>query len=205
VIARWVFFPIAIVSAAGLGVELWHAWHPDATSDLLVPRLSLSYEANVPTWLSSSLLLLCAVAAGAIAREAKQRRVAWWGIAAALGYVSLDEAIELHEHLGGLVGTNGVLYFDWIVIAAPIVAVLAVVYWPFLRDLPAVTRRRLIIAAVVYVGGALVMEMPLGLVAEQGAVDTLRYAVIDWVEETMEMIGAGLALVALVAYRQERT
>ena len=120
-----------------------------------------------------------------------------------IAYVSLDEAVELHEQLGGLVGTNGVLYFDWIDIAGPIVAVLAIAYWPFLRDLPPVTRRRLITAAIVYVGGALVMEMPLGLVAERGATESLSYALIDWVEETMEMVGAGLALLALLDYRQE--
>ena len=204
-LARWVFVPIAVVSGLGLGVELWHGLHPDATNDVLLPRLSLSGEANVPTWLSSSLLLLCAVAAGAIAREAKARCVAWWGIAVALAYVSLDEAIALHENLGGLVGTNGVLFFDWIVIAGPIVALLAVIYWPFLRDLPPVTRRRLVTAAIVYVVGALVMEMPLGLVAERGpeATDSLSYALIDWVEEPMEMVGAGLALLALLDYRQE--
>jgi hypothetical protein len=33
--------------------------------------------------------------------------------------------------------------------------------------------------------------------------ETLRYALLDWVEETMEMVGAVLAFVALVQHRQE--
>jgi hypothetical protein len=33
--------------------------------------------------------------------------------------------------------------------------------------------------------------------------ENLRYAAVDWVEETMEMVGAALAFVALVQHRTE--
>lgn len=197
----WVFVPVAIVSGAGVSVELWHYVHPDAVSSELLPRLSLSFESNVPTWLSSSLLLLCAIAAGRIASSASAARGYWWGIAVGLAYVSLDEASELHEHLGGLFGTGGLLYFDWVLVAGPVVAVLALVYLRFILALPPVTRMRLVVAAIVYVSGALLLELPLGLVTERSGPDSLAYVLIDWVEETMELVGAGLALVALVEHR----
>lgn len=38
---------------------------------------------------------------------------------------------------------------------------------------------------------------------EQRGTDGLGYALIDWVEETLEMVGVVLALVALVAHHQE--
>jgi hypothetical protein len=47
------------------------------------------------------------------------------------------------------------------------------------------------------------MELPLGWITENGGVDGLGYALVDWIEEAMEMVGASLALVALVAHRQE--
>ena len=199
---RRLFYGVAIVSALGLLVEVWHARSPNEVVDALLPKLSLSYEANLPTWMSSGLLLVCAIVAGAIAAARPLWHRQWWGITAILGWMSLDEAAELHEHLGGLIGTNGIFYFDWVIPATAVVLALALVYLPFVRALEARTRNRLLIAAAIYLGGALVMELPLGWWTEHHGSEGLTYGVIDWVEETMEMIGASLALVALVAHRQ---
>ena len=200
---RWLFAAVGVISALGLTVELWHARSHDPVIEVLVPRLSLSYEHNVPTWLASSLLLACALAAGAIARGAERWRRHWWGVAAVFAYASLDEAAQLHEHLGGHLETGGVLYFDWVIPAAAILGVLAAVFLPFVRALPAATRRRLVVAGAIYVGGAVAMELPLGWWTERAGPDSLGYGLIDWVEETLELIGASLALAALVAHRRE--
>jgi hypothetical protein len=200
---RWLFAGVAVISGLGLAVELWHARSDAAVLEALVPKLSLSYEHNVPTWFSSSLLLACALAAGAIARSAARWRPHWWGMAIAFGYVSLDEAAEIHEHLGGHLDTSGVLYFDWVIPAVAILGVLAAVYLRFMLALPAATRLRLLLAGVVYIGGAVGMELPLGWWTERAGPDSLGYALIDWVEETLELVGASLAVVALVRHRQE--
>ncbi|HEU0029114.1 MAG TPA: hypothetical protein VFQ53_00685 [Kofleriaceae bacterium] len=201
-LGRWLVVAVALVAGLGLAVELWWAFDPDANGTV-VSMFSLSNEANVPTWLSSSLLLGCAIAAGTIAASRPPHARHWWGIAIALGWVSLDEAAELHENLGGHLELGGVLYFDWVVWAALVVAVLAAVYWKFVWALPAGTRNRLVAAAAIYIGGALVMELPLGWWTERAGSDSLGYALIDWVEETMEMIGAAFALVTLVAHRRK--
>jgi hypothetical protein len=194
---------VGVVSALGLIVELWHARSHDPVIEVLLPRLGLSYEHNVPTWFASSLLLVCALAAGAIAREAASWRRHWWGITVLLGYASLDEAMGIHEHLGGHLDTGGVLFFDWVIPAVGILVVLGLVYLPFVRALAASTRWRLVVAAAIFVGGAVAMELPLGWWAERAGPDSLGYGLIDWVEETLELVGASLALVALVAHRQE--
>lgn len=197
---------VALVAGAGLLVDLW-AWRsPDsAATESLWSVLSLSAEGNVPTWFASSLLLACAVVAGAIANQHRADepwRRHWWGVALALGWVSLDEVAGLHEHLGGHLDLGGILYFDWVIWAALIVAMLAVLYLPFLRALPSPARERLVVAAVVFVSGALVMELPLGWWTDHAGSDSLGYALIDWVEETLELVGSSLALVALVAHRR---
>ena len=200
---RRLLYPVAIVAGLGLIAEVWHARSHGAVIEALLPKLSLSYEANLPTWLSSSLLLACAVTAGAIAASRPPWHRHWWGIVGVLAWMSLDEAAELHEHLGGLVGTNGIFYFDWVIPAAGVVGVLAVIYWPFVRALVPATRNRLLVAAAIYVGGALVMELPLGWWTEHHGAEGLGYGLIDWIEETLEMIGATLALVALARHWQE--
>jgi hypothetical protein len=200
---RWLFAGAGSISALGLAAELWHARGGGGALEELVPELSLSYEHNVPTWFASSLLFACALAAGAIARGAPRWRRHWWGMTAVFAYASLDEAAELHEHLGGHLDTSGVLYFDWVIPAVAIVGALAAVYLPFVLALPIATRRRLVVAGAIYLGGAVGMELPLGWWTERAGPDSLGYALIDWIEETLELAGASLAVVALVAHRQE--
>ena len=204
---RWIRFrllvAVAIVAGLGLVIELWHAHSQTELVDVLLPTLSLGYEANVPTWFSSSLLLACGVAAGSIAAVTPSRHRHWWSIAGLATYFSLDEVAELHEHLGGHLDTSSWLYFDWVVPAAAIVLALVVLFLPFIRALHPRTRRRLIIAGALYVGGALIMELPLGWWTDAHGSEGLGYALIDWIEETMEMIGAALAFVALFAHREE--
>jgi hypothetical protein len=195
---------VALLSLAGLGAELWHHAAPSTMSEALLPRLSLSFESNVPTWFASSVLLVCAIAAGSIAGlpTSLQRR-SWWVVTLAFGWASLDEAAELHESLGGMFETGGALYFDWVISAAVVLLALAIALWPWLRDLPRATRRRMILAGLVYFGGALVMELPLGWWTERAGQDSLGYAMIDWVEETLELGGAVLMLRALLLHRAE--
>ncbi|HUH00396.1 MAG TPA: hypothetical protein VML75_00295 [Kofleriaceae bacterium] len=194
----------AVVILLGLGVEVWHAYSHDAAVEALTPFLSLSYEANLPTWYAASLLLACAIVLGLIACDAgAPLRRYWWGLAIMFGYMSLDESAELHERLGGLVGTGGVLYFDWVIPAAIIVGAIGLIYLPFLRRLPAATRRHFVVAGAIYVTGALLMELPLGWWTERAGADNLTYALIDWVEESLEITGATWFLTALIAYRAE--
>ncbi|MBK9029939.1 MAG: hypothetical protein IPL61_01130 [Myxococcales bacterium] len=201
---RPLLIAVAVVAALGLGAELWDAASDGAVVDAVAPVLSLSYEANLPTWFASCLLLACGLAAMAIAAAepvgARWRRH-WWAVAGVLTAASLDEVAELHEHLGGHLHTGGVLYFDWVIFAVAIVAALALAFLPFVRALPARTRRRLIVAGAVYLGGAVVMELPLGWWTDRAGSDNLGYALIDWVEETIELYGASLVLLALVDHR----
>jgi hypothetical protein len=45
------------------------------------------------------------------------------------------------------------------------------------------------------------MELPLGWWTERFGDDGLGYALIDWVEETLEMTGAAAALLVLLRHR----
>lgn len=198
----------AAVAGAGLAVELVHARSHAPAVETLVELLSLSYEANLPTWYASGLLLACALLLSAVAIDVAarggRRRVHWIGLAVGFYVMSVDEAIELHEHLGGLFGGSGPLYFDWVIPAALIVAALAVLYLPFLRDLPPRRRRQFLIAGAVYLGGAVCVELPLGWWTEHAGTDNPTYAMIDWVEETLELAGASLFLIALAQRWHER-
>lgn len=203
-IARALLGAGVAVSAAGLIVELIHLRSHAPAVEIAVGLLSLSYEGNLPTWYASSLLLLCAAMLAAIAEAAQAYRRHWWGLAAGFAFMSLDEAIELHEHLGGLFGTGGVLYFDWVIPAAAVVAAIGALYLGFLRALPPQRRRWFVLAGALYVGGAVGAELPLGWWTERAGTDSAGYVLIDWLEETLEIAGASIFLFALTERWRER-
>jgi hypothetical protein len=196
-LTRSVATATGLVAAGGLAIELIHARSHAPAVEWLVGLLSLSYEQNLPTWYASCLLFSCAVLLTVIVRRAPGDRLRWGLLAAIFYYMSLDETAELHEQLGGTFETGGLLYFDWVIPAALAVAVIGLFYLPFVLRLPEPTRRRIVIAGVLYVGGALLMELPLGYWTERAGSDNLTYAVIDWVEESLELAGASLLLLTL--------
>lgn len=187
----------AVVALAGLAAEI--AEYELGAAEWAVELFSLSYEANVPTWYATVLLFACSAQLANFARE--QRGLGWWVLSGVFAYISLDEAIEIHEYLGWLVDGEGLFYFGWVLPAGALTLLAGLAYVPFLRALSASTRRRFLFAAAVYVGGALCMEVPLGWWVETYGDDNLGYGVIDFVEESMELFGTSFFLLALAAER----
>jgi hypothetical protein len=189
-----------LVCGAGLAVELARhlgSLHPESG---LRSALSLSYEANLPTWYSSGLLWTAALGlAGCGWREPGRDRAWWWGLAAIFMLLSLDEAIELHEELGGA-ERHGVLYFSWVVPGALLTGAFCAAYLRFWWRLPPATRRGFGWAFGIYVGGALGMELPLGAWFERYGDENLGYAVLDLVEESLEIAGLSVFLVVIAGH-----
>ena len=188
------------VATLGVAVEVAARIWP-ALPDTVVAALSLSYEGNVPTWFAAVLLFACAQELAAIARRASDTgdrwRLHWWVLAIGFVLISLDEVVGMHELLSLPFDYSGVLYFGWVIPAAVLVAVLAIAYARFLIALPAPLRNRFVLAGALYVGGAVGMELPLGAVTDAQGDDSLAYALIDAVEETLELVGAGILLSAV--------
>ena len=197
-----------VLTARGVGTEVAYYTGGEERLGPLVAFVSLSYERNLPTWYASGLLLCCALALGLIARVASLSREAgrrhWTALACAFAYLSLDEAVGLHEHLGGLLELDGVLFFSWVVPAAVLVTLGGLAFLPFLARLPPRRRWQFVVAGALYVGGALLMELPLGWWTERHGNDNLVYALIDHVEEALELVGVSLFLGALMEELGER-
>lgn len=207
VISRTTFRRILIVMltllvCGGVGSELSHyVFYRDDPFDL-VSFFGLSYEKNLPTWVSSCLLFSCAVLLALIALEKHQTRAPyrahWWGLALAFFYISLDEFVQLHEEASLWFDLHGVLHFGWVIPGTIVVTLMGIAYLGFLRHLPALVRNRFILAGAIYVGGALVVEFGLGYWTDAQGYDNFTYGMIDLLEESMEMIGSSLFLYSLL-------
>ena len=170
--------------------------------------LNLSYEVNLPTWSSSMLLLTCALLLLLI-RHAEQRRGAgfgwhWAGLALAFLYISMDEAVIIHEMLNGPLRTafdlDGVLYFGWVVPVGLALIVFALSYLRFLAALPRRHAALFVAAGTVYVFGAIGTELPVSLWYAQHGGDNQTYGLMNAIQEMLEIIGVSIFCYALADY-----
>jgi hypothetical protein len=107
--------------------------------------------------------------------------------------MSIDELVELHEWLGLLPKVEelgGPAYYGWVVPIGVLVLIFALSYLKFLVHLPWKTRLKVALAGVLYVGGALGIELILGTFADRHGEDTFGWTVISWMEESLEMAGS---------------
>ena len=176
----------------------------------LIPALDLNREWNIPSWYSSGLLLLSAILLALIAAEAWQARrpdaAHWSGLAIVLSLLSIDEAVAIHEAwsvpLRQLLGvTGGPLYYAWVIPAMMSVLLVALLYWRFFSALPKATKRRFLLAAALYVGGAVGIELFEGCyISRMGTNETFTYALMVSAEELLEMCGVVVLIHGLLCY-----
>jgi len=176
----------------------------------LVPLFNFDTESNVPTWYSSVALFMCSLLLGIIAYQKKiemdRYRSYWIALSLIFLYLSIDEASQIHEESMKLIGlfpqlnSGGIFYFSWTIIGIPLVSIFILFYIKFLINLPAKTRFLFLISGVLYVGGALGMELIDGWYASINGKQNLMYAMMTTLEETLEMLGVALFFYSLLSY-----
>ena len=201
-INRFLALALIALTLAGLGVEV--ARYGFEREGELTRLLSLSHETNIPTWYSSSVLLCCSFLLALIAAMKKGAggafRGHWVLLAVGFLYISMDETAQIHENLNQLLDLHGIFYFTWVIPVGILVLVLALIYARFVLHLPSRTRLRFLGAGVAYVGGALGVELVLGYWTDLHGDENLTYAMIDLVEESLEILGMSMFLSALLEY-----
>lgn len=173
-------------------------------------RLDLDTEASLPTWFSSGLMLVCALALLAISLQAVRqgwlKAVPWFLMTAAFFALSLDEVVTLHEWLSGALSARmdntGLFYFAWTLPALIVCLAGLACFVPFILSFSGLDRTLLIGSAVVFLSGALGMEMLGGIAAESGGIETFEYRLLATLEESLEF--AGLLIFLLFLLRRLR-
>jgi hypothetical protein len=175
-----------------------------------VPFFDLDEELNAPSFFSVLLLLMCAQLLALIATSQRRQRSPWtahWGLLAC-GFLlmAFDEGFAFHERLINPMraqfgdGPANLLHFTWLIPGVGVVAAVGLTYLKFLRALPVATCRRFLMAAALYLGGAIVMEMIDGRYAKLHGTDNWPYVLLTTVEETLEMSGLVCFIWALLQH-----
>ncbi|MDQ2913437.1 MAG: hypothetical protein M3T56_09295 [Chloroflexota bacterium] len=115
--------------------------------DTFIHAVSFDEEANVPTWNSSSVLLVCSGLLALIAystRHAQGRFARHWAVLAVIFLaLSIDEEAALHEGAIRLRDTfrlGGFFYYAWVIPGLIFVAVVGAAFLRFVLSLPPRTR-----------------------------------------------------------------
>ena len=170
--------------------------------------IDLDTENNLPTFYTAMALEFSAILLFLIYWQKKQSHrkesLYWLGLALIFAFLGFDETAQVHEEVSdfftSIVEASGVLYFPWIIPYGLATGLVALIYWPWLIHLPKETQKNFIIAGVVFLAGAIGMEMIGAHHADLYDVYDWRYTISYTVEETLEMLGIVLFIRALMDY-----
>jgi hypothetical protein len=172
--------------------------------------LYVDFEQSIPTLYSALMFVVSSVLFGAIAHaHARGDRafVPFWVFLCLLSVVlALDEFGSLHERMTVLFRElldirGGLLFhYTWVVPGAAVVALLVAAFIPFLRHLPRTTRHGLGGAAILFITGAIGVELLGGFFAADEGKLNMGFVLIVTVEEALEMVGLAVLTATLLAY-----
>ena len=174
----------------------------------LVALFDFNIEMNIPTFFSSLLLMLCASLLFLIGRRGKfelKRYLGWYGLSFIFIFLSIDEMTSIHEQLitpfRTALNLSGLLFYSWVIPYGFLLLVLLSFYFKFLMRLPRKTLRLFVLSGIIYLTGAILLDMAEGaLVEEYGWYDPL-YCFLYTCEEFLEMLGLIIFIYALSSYK----
>jgi hypothetical protein len=176
----------------------------------LIDSFYLDSEHNIPTYFSS-LLLLASSALLALIASSKHRvkdkfRYHWTVLSLLFAYLAVDEAAGLHEPfiqpLQRVFGASGWFLFAWVIPGLAIAALFALTYFKFLLELEKPFGKLVTTSGIVYVSGAIGMELVGGRYVESFGMQNFTYSLVTTAEEALELCGVTLFIYSLLKYME---
>lgn len=179
----------------------------DKTSKIWM--LDVDVEQSIFTWVSVLAFFFAAQLLFWIGREkfatGDRFRWHWCFLAAVFLMLSLDEFSSLHEKVSAVLArqfdNTGVFYFAWAAPAGVLSLLGLAAFIPFIRSFPPRHGRLLLLSALIFLFGAVGMEMIGGAIAESYGLGSMSYRLATTVEEGAELAGVLLFIYVLFEYR----
>ena len=153
-----------------------------------IELVDFDYEANLPSFYSSLAILFCAILLWLISLQKQtaglKYRYHWLGLAFIFTFLGLDEAIALHEEVGDFVEelnlfeASGYLYFAWVVPYGILLILFALTYLKFVLSLPKTIMLKFICAGLMFIGGAVGLEVISAREADLHGSETVYYSIL---------------------------
>jgi hypothetical protein len=197
-----------LISLAGVGRYALIGLVGDASFLGSMTWISIEGEQSLATWWTSVLwacLALLFFEAGY--RKLAGRPIGWILLGAGSILLSIDEAVMIHEQFAALTGrwfgyVGGIWATAWVVFAVPIVVACLAATAPLLIRLPRGIALRLLLSGAVFVTGAVGLEMAFGSARVDFHLPHHHIVILSMhvIEETLEMLGVGMAAIVMLAW-----
>ena len=212
------FFAIVITVLIVVGASANYAVynvapHPDHPVADVLKRFDLGHEPSIPAFYSAAAMVASAGLLFFLGRRdrAQSRRPAWYALSILFLLLAIDEAVMFHEMVDtamNRLNLGRMFYFSWVIPGFIFAAVVGLAFLKFLLSLPHRTRNLLILSGVVFLAGAIGMEIIAGLIfdaaaSEEAAVGSIAHVIVQAIEEGLEMTGVAIFFCALIDYTHQ--
>jgi hypothetical protein len=169
---------------------------PQAVNDYII-KFNAGFENNIPTFFNAVLLLVCAALLAWLAAGYARKKLpfaARWGVLSVVFLLlAMDEIADLHRYcilpVRRTLHLTGMWRNAWFVAMLPLLVLLAWWCWPLIKSLPARMQRNIWLAAGLYAGGAMAVNV-IGLALVQAAgSQNFATELLKVLEEALEMGG----------------
>jgi len=162
-----------------------------------VQMVDLDQEANLPTLFSSTLLLIAGFLFYLLYKVAYNEKSEypnyWLGLSFVFIFLGFDESAKIHETLGDwteqFVDISGYLHYPWVISYSILVLFLGIVYFRFFYNMKKKVFYSFMLAAFIFLSGAVGFELLGAKEASLHGTDTLLYCSYYTIEESLEMFG----------------
>ena len=205
-VERWLGIALLCLSAIHLLTWYLH-FHTSLDIFTIFRVFDFDEEANIPTLFNTALFAAASLLALLIGAHGRGERAPyarhWILLGIVFAALAVDEFTSLHETLvepvrGALGIEGGFFYLAWVIPALALCAVGAVLFLPFLLRLPPMVRRLMLLAAVIYLMGAVGFEMVQGFLTTAHEQAHLLRRLATFLEEFLEMTGSIVLVKALL-------
>ncbi len=204
---RLIIVILCLTLTGAISGYFWVFEFPFPSSKWFYQLFSLDEELNIPAWYSSFKLLFCSGLLAVITAIKKTDKyyIYWKNLSLIFFFLSLDEAFSIHEiliipSLREVFNLPPIFFHTWVIFGIPAVIFFVFKYFQFFLNLPKKTQYLFLLSAILYIGGALGMEMVTGLFRVYfGRLDILTTIAII-IEELLEMTGTVTFIYALLTY-----
>ena len=187
-------------------------------------KLNLSSERNVPSIFSSFILFIASILLFSIAfsqLKISNNKTLWIFLGILFLFLSLDELLRIHEKIGRWVNksieTTGIFHYAWVIPYGICLLILSIACFKPLMQLPKETLRNFIISGVIFVSGALGLEMLAGWYIENVADwyisnelitgkilhRSIPVFIMYTLEELLEMLGVTYFIYSILKFRNK--
>jgi hypothetical protein len=203
--ARFLVFIVLSLTALSMLGQLVVHFLPDFVGrDRLAVMFNLDEECNVPTLYQTFAILCCAGLLRVIARVERQAGGRWsrhWTFLSIIFLgLAADEFLSFHEEINSRLHISFFLW-SWVAVGIVFVIAVALIFFRMILRLPSPTRGLFILAAFIYLSGALGLEIVASYYTpEWGGLESWRYVFCAAAKEFLEMMGIVVFIYALLSY-----